>query len=76
MFHDQGSAVIMVAHSTCGVYAGCNIQVLGKKSHVKITMKERSHCLHGAYRLLLTLDIPSVEALEWRAAVSPFHHWA
>ena len=35
MFHDQGSAVMMVAHSTCGVYAGCNIQVMGKKPHVK-----------------------------------------
>lgn len=31
-FHDQGSAVIMKAHSTCGVYADCNIQVLEKES--------------------------------------------
>jgi hypothetical protein len=28
--HDQDSAVIMVAHSTCPVYAVCNVQVLGK----------------------------------------------
>ena len=32
MFHDQGSAVIMKAHSTCGVYADCHIQVLEKES--------------------------------------------
>ena len=25
----------MIAHSTCAVYAVCNVQVLGKKSHAK-----------------------------------------
>ncbi len=33
VFHDQGSAVIMIAYSTCAVYAVCNVQVLGKESH-------------------------------------------
>jgi endonuclease V-like protein UPF0215 family len=31
--HDQDSAVIMMAHSTCAVYAVCNVHVLGKESH-------------------------------------------
>ena len=32
MFHDQGSAVIMMAHSTSAVYAICIVQVLGNES--------------------------------------------
>jgi len=32
--HDQDPAVIMMAHSTCAVYADFNVQVLGKKSLV------------------------------------------
>jgi len=31
--HDQDPAVIMMAHSTCAVYADFNVQVLGEKSH-------------------------------------------
>jgi len=31
--HDQDSAVIMMAHSTCQVYAVCNVQSWGK-SHM------------------------------------------
>ena len=30
VFHDQGTAVIMMAYSICLVYAGCNVHVFGK----------------------------------------------
>ena len=80
MFHDQGSAVIMKAHSTWGVYAGCNVQVLKKRSHAEQPRKKRGLGCSGNQeavpstskdrvvgllrRLLRTLDIPCSEALE------------
>jgi hypothetical protein len=33
VFHDQDSAVIMLAHATCLLYAICNVQVLGRTPH-------------------------------------------
>jgi hypothetical protein len=33
VFHDQGSAVIMMAHSTDPVYAICNVQVFARNIH-------------------------------------------
>jgi hypothetical protein len=41
VFHDQGSAVIMIAHSICAVYAVCNVQVLGKESQAKQREEQR-----------------------------------
>ena len=79
MFHDQGSAVIMKAHSTCGVYADCHIQVLEKESRALQYGRRRAERFKRAETLpstskdrivclwgglVRTLDIPNLEALE------------
>ena len=72
MVHDQDSAVIMIAYSTCSVYAICNSQVLGKESScaprmevdLRGRLKQSGRGQRGGHRHRRVACLPSAPVLQ------------